>query len=135
MDFFRLWHTSNEYISGEKALLTFLSNLSRYFLGLHGVIHMRTLVRKCEQHKTSKGGLITSRQGYKNQEKGVNFYNNVNFGVICTELGPRKWYFLARGYLSCPCSYISTHDTCGLYVFGGRGRTRTFKFFFNFWHT
>ena len=79
-----LWHTSNEYISGEKALLTFLSNLCHYFLGLHGVTHMRILVRKCEQHKTSK---------------------NYKFGmikVICIKLGPGKWYFLVldRGYLS-----------------------------------
>ena len=54
---------------------------------------MRILVRKCEQHKASKIGLFTSRQGYTNQENGVNLYKNVKFGVIrviCTELGPRK---------------------------------------------
>ena len=104
-------------ISGEKALLAFLSNLNRYFLGLQGVTRMKTLVRKCEQHDTSKSDLFTSRQGYKNQEKGVNLSTNVKFGVInviCTELDHRKWYFvvLDRGYLSWPCLYISTHFTC-----------------------
>ena len=34
--FFLFLHTSNEFISGEKPLLTFLSNLSRSLLRLYG---------------------------------------------------------------------------------------------------
>ena len=80
---FGLWHSSNEYISGEKALLIFLSNLTRYLLGLHGsLILLRTLVRKCEQHKTSKSGVSTSRTGYTNQKGGIFVYKNVKCGVI-----------------------------------------------------
>ena len=42
MDFFFLFlHTSNEFISGEKPLLTFLSNLSRSLLRLIGFIIMQ----------------------------------------------------------------------------------------------
>ena len=64
---------------------------------------MRTLIRKCDQNKTCKSAIFTSRQGYKNQEKKVNVYKNVQFGVIiCTEHGPRKWDVLVldMGYLS-----------------------------------
>ena len=35
MDFFLFLHTSNEFISGEKPFLTFLSNLSRSLLRLY----------------------------------------------------------------------------------------------------
>ena len=52
--FFLLWHIRNELISDEKALLTFMSNLSRSLLGLHGITRRRTWVY-ASASKTKQG--------------------------------------------------------------------------------
>ena len=82
-------------MSGEKSLLTFLSNPYRYLLSLTiGVIYMRIMVCMFDQHKTSKRGIQIKNWGALSHKKfGV-------IRVICTEFGPRKWYcfVLNRGY-------------------------------------
>ena len=63
-------------------MLTLLSNVNRNFIGLQGITQMKTLIRKCEQHETSKSGLFLQADGYKNKDKGVNFHKNLQSGVI-----------------------------------------------------
>ena len=62
-------HINSCYIFVESFVM-FLSILSPYLLGLHEVTHMMTLVCKCEQHNTSKSGILSSKQWYTNQDKG-----------------------------------------------------------------
>ena len=53
---FLLWYTSNKFISDEKALLTFLSNLSRSLFTIAGNTggHSYEDIGTQEQHKTRK---------------------------------------------------------------------------------
>ena len=62
--------TNTFQVSKLHVCLHFFFNLSRYSMGLQGVTLMRTLVRKCEQHKTSKSCLLQSDRGIQIKKRG-----------------------------------------------------------------
>ena len=80
----------NEFISDEKALFNIVVQpikvvICLSLLGIQGVTHMRTLVRKCKQYKTRKMALFTSVTGVQKQWKWDQSYKRLY-------LLTRKWF-------------------------------------------